>query len=1138
MFGRDNKKLSTETQKPFPWKVEAKALNQTYMRIYKNYTNKWGKQVVLYHKILLVMRLTTVILIATLMQVSAAGMAQKITMQQKQASLKEIFTQINLQTGYDVVWKSEHLKNTKAIAVNFKNKDVTAVLDEILPDQNLIYTIEDKTVVIKEAAPSFLNRIVRAFSTVDIRGKIVGEDGAAISGATVSVKGTGKSVISDEDGAFYMAGINENAILVISYVGYVTKEVTAAAAMGDVTLTLSEGKLEEVEINAGYYTVTDRARTGSIERVAAAEIGRQPVGNPLAAIQGRVAGLVITQNSGINGAGFKVQLRGQGSLMQGSDPLFIIDGVPLASGNSSINTVSNATGSSGISPFSTINPADIESVEVLKDADATAIYGSRGANGVILITTKKGTASSPSLSLNVYSGYGKTTRTMDMLNTAQYIEMRKEAFKNDGVAMTNSSAPDLLLWDQERYTDFKKLLIGGRASTTDAQMSLNGGSAQTRYVLSGGYHRESSVFPGTQSDNRASVRANVNHRSSDTRFSLDFVANYTIDKNIQGAGDLTSLINMPPNMLLYTAEGKLNWQEGGAFFGGAITNPLASSNRVYTGNFQHLNSNAMLGYQVFKGLKLKSSFGYNNINSKDQAVNPSTSINPNSGTLPYATFGRSSIDSWIIEPQADYSGKLAKGSLQVLVGGTFQGISSNSLNVLAQNYKNDILLSSIAAAGNSTTSNADFRYNYTAIYGRINYNLKERYFINLTGRRDGSSRFGPGNRFANFGAIGAAWIFSDEPGLDQALPFLSFGKLRGSFGLTGNDQIGNYKYLDSWTNSSLPYQGVAGLQPVSLFNGNYAWETNSKAEVAIELGFLKDRIRLTTSYYRNRSGNQLVNYKLPIQTGFNSILRNLDAVIENSGLEILLATKNVVGRDFSWTSSLNFSVPKNKLVRFPDLETSTYASTYLIGEPLSVRRLFEYKGVDPATGIYQFNDVNGDGLYDSADRTILKNTQPDFLGGLQNSFSFKGLQLDVFLEFRKQLGLNYLNTQSTFIPGYFYFNHPAVVMERWQSAGNETRIQRFVASGSSPAYAAAGNYLSGSDAVFSDASFIRVKNVSLSYHFCKDWTRKLHLNNLSVFVQGQNLFTLTKYEGSDPENQSIYILPPLRVLTAGIQLTL
>ncbi len=1109
--------------------------------MYKKYSKILGILKWYAFKILLIMRITTVILIATMLQVSASTFAQKITIEKSNASLESVLKEMHLQTGYDFFFVRSQIRNAKPVDINIKEATLETALKAIFLDQPFTYTVEKKTVIIKKKTPSFLDRVAAVFSFIDVRGTVVDEEGRPLAGATVTLKGTKKSVITSPTGEFTLTNVNEKATLVITYLGYEPKEILASANLGNISMALTSGKLDEVAINAGYYTVTDKERTGNISRIAAQDISKQPVSNPLAALQGRVPGLEITQSSGVPGSGFKVQIRGQSSLKQGSAPLFVIDGVPFSAGNEPLNSVVSAAGSggsSGISPFNLFNPADIESIEILKDADATSIYGSRGANGVILISTKKGQNGEAQINLNIYSGFSRVTRTMDMLNTQQYIEMRKEAFKNDGTTPTIVTAPDLLLWDNTRYTDFQKLLIGGNAKATDGQLSINGGDKYTQYNIGGGYHRETTVFPGDMADSRVSVHLNLNHQSINKKFRMGLLANYGASNSNLTGGDLTRYINTPPNLLLFDENGKINWQEAGVYYDGLITNPLAAISNTYEGKFRNLVSNINISYEIIEGLKIKTSLGYNTTSVDNQNLYPASSINPNTGNLPGATIGKGSKISWIIEPQLEYNRNYGKGKLSVLIGTTLQQISSDDIKVTAQNYNSDILLGSIGAAGNVNTSNSDSEYKYNALYGRFNYNIQEKYILNLTGRRDGSSRFGPGKQFANYGALGMAWIFSNESFLKRNLPFLSFGKLRASYGLTGNDQIGNYKYLNTWANSSKPYQGVPGLQPSSLFNTDFAWETNKKSEIALEAGILGNRLQLSTAYFKNKSGNQLIDYQLPIQTGFATILKNFDAVIENSGWEFLLTTKNISTERFTWNTAFNLSLPKNKLVKFPGLGTSSYSFSYSVGQPLSMQRVFKYTGVNSQTGIYTIEDINNDGFYDVNDKIILKNTDPKFYGGFQNSFTYNSFELDVFFEFRKQLGYNYLYSLSNFPPGTYGSNQPAIVMERWGNIGEISKIQRFGETLGSEAYISATEYMVSSDGVYNDASYIRLKNVAVSYRFSPSFIKKVGLKNLKVYAQGQNLLTPTNYHGADPENQNLFVLPPLRTITGGIQLTL
>jgi TonB-linked SusC/RagA family outer membrane protein len=700
-----------------------------------------------------------------------------------------------------------------------------------------------------------------------------------------------------------------------------------------------------------------------------------------------------------------------------------------------------------------------------------------------------------------------------------------------------TNAPDLFLWDTTRYTDLKKLLIGGTAHTLDGQLSFSGGNNTTQFLIGGGFHKETTVFPTDLGDQKASAHFNLTHSSQEKRFSLSLTGNYVADKNELHFGDPSRFIALAPNIQLYDSAGKINWQEGGVTFGTSVgDNPLANLNTKYIGNFSNLISNLQLSYKLFSALNLRLNLGYNVVNNNEKEINPSTSIDPNTGQLPYSYFGTGNLKSWIVEPHAEYNQKLGKGKLNVLLGATAQENVSTGIFVNASNFSSNLFLNSIAGAGNVTTNNSYGQYRYNALFGRVNYNWSEKYILNLSGRRDGSSRFGPNKRFSNFGAVGAAWLFSNEKGFHKAVSFISFGKIRGSYGVTGNDQIGDYRFIDTWTASSTTYQGISTLSPSSLYNPNYEWEVNKKFEMALELGLIKDRLLFSIAYFQNRSGNQIVQYSLPVQTGFSFIGKNLEATVQNSGIEFQLTSKNFISEKFSWTTAFNLTINKNKLLSFPGLAASSYATTYVIGEPLSVKKVFQYLGVD-SSGIYQFTDSNKDGKFDNTDRVTIVNTNPHFYGGFQNTFSYKGLQLSFFFEFKKQVGLNYLNTLFGYTPGTAFRNQPIIVLNRWQKTGDVTEVQKFTATFGTPAYKAGASYLGSSGAIYSEASFIRFKNLALSYSISETKLKARHLENVRVFLQAQNLFTITKYVGADPENQNMYKLPPLRTITAGIQFT-
>lgn len=1096
-------------------------------------------------KTVLVMKLTIFLLTAACLQVAAHGNAQTVTFRGKNVPLEKVFTAVRAQTGYVFLYNDTLLAGARPVTIQAVQLPLDRFLDLLTSEQGLKYTIVSKTIVMSRAPSEQassdntppLSQLLIGIPPFPVRIRVIDTEGRPLAGASITNKKTRNSGITDAEGAFSLF-VSEGDILTVSFVGFapVDYKIPSAAAGFPaivIKLTPSTSPLDELQVIA-YGSTTRRLNTADVSTVKAADIERQPVGNPMAALEGRVPGLLITQSSGVPGASFTVQIRGQNSLLQGSDPLFVIDGVPFAPNNTSMSGIYSSVGVAGLSPLNSISPSDIESIDVLKDADATSIYGSRGANGVILITTKKGKPGKTAFNANVYTGASVITRTMDMMNTQQYLAMRREALQNDNATPIIDNAPELLAFDTSLYTNYKKLFLDGTAHTTDAQVSLTGGSGGTQFLIGGDFHNESTIYPGDMRDRRVSFHSNISHVSLNKKLTANLSTTYVIDDNhlaqYNFAGALHNAPNTPP---LYDSAGKVLWEQNGV----SLDNPMVYLLQSYAGNTTNLLGSLQLSYQLLPGLTLKGNLGYNTVRLDETNLEPIPTRNPAYYTTGSAEFSSNLFKSWIIEPQAEYNRTIGKGKLNILAGSTWQETVNNTSDIVAEGSTNDALLQSISSATSIRASGSYNQYRYSALFGRIGYSWEDKYILNLTGRRDGSSRFGPGRQFANFGAAALAWIFTKE-NFSRYLPaFLSFGKLRASYGSSGNDQIGNYQYLDTWSSPFYPYNGTAGLFPTRLANANYGWEVNHKLEGALELGFLKDRILLTAAYFYNRSGNQLITYNLPTQTGFNGITENFPALVQNSGLELTLHTKNIQSRQFSWTTSFNLTVHRNKLVKFPGLATSSYSYNYIVGKSLSTIRGYHYLGVNDTTGVFQFTDVNKDGTMGVDDFFTLGNRDPKFYGGLQNNFSYKGWNLDLFFEFRRQLGQNYLYNVYSTVPGTSYNNLPVSLENRWRQPGDHAPFEKVTQDPGSDAYKAAG-YFIGSNGVYSDASFIRLKNVALSYNVPATYVKRAHIQDCRIYVHIQNLLTITSYKGADPEVRDLFSLPPLRTFTAGLQITL
>ncbi len=1096
------------------------------------------------NKMLLTMKLTAFIVLSVCLQVSARSVAQGIiTLSEHNSELETVLQKIHDQVGYEYFFSAQDAKKVK-VTISVKNAPINEVLPKLFEGKDFTYEIVNKIIVVKSKGNGIEienDKMKEPYQKFEIHGKVTDSLGNPLVGASVQIKGTKKGVQTRQDGTFEIESLDDVEKLEISFTGY-SPQVVDINSRNFITVVLaaSTNPLDEVQIIA-YGQTTKRLNTGAVTTVKSEDLTSQPVSDPLQALEGRVPGLQIGQSSGLPGKIMSVTLRGQNSIAFRSQPLYIIDGVPffMAAAGSGDLTFDNpnlpAIGGASSSPLDGLNLNDIESIDILKDADATSIYGSRGANGVILITTKKGKPGKTRVNGSYYTGMGKDPKFYHLLNTLDYLQMRHEAFANDGIAASSSTyktAYDINgTWDSTRYTDWQRYFYGGTTIYTDAQASFSGGSQNTQFLINSGFHRETTILPADFNDTKGSVNINLSHRSENNRFSANLSAFYSTDNNYlpKTSGQNYLSPDAPP---IYNPDHSLNWANS------TWTNPASYWFQTGKTLTDVLNSKIELGYQLFSFLKLKTLLGYNSALANSKILYPITSYDPAKTTQQSSSsFGANSYKGWIVEPQLSFDRQIAKGQLGILAGTTFQQQTANSTATTGTGYSSDALLNTLAAASTITLNGVSSSlYRYNAFFGRISYNWDNKYLINLSGRRDGSSRFGTNREFANFGSVGAAWIFSNEGFAKAIFPFLSFGKIRGSYGLTGNDQIGNYKYLTTFSPvNGTSYLGVVPLTPTGLPNPEYGWETTKKFEGGLELGFIHDRILFNADYYRNRSSSLLVQYPLPSITGGSSITENFPAVIQNSGLEFTVNTTNIRSKNFAWSTSINFTLPieQAKLIAYPGLANSTYASTYVIGKPISIYKALHYTGVDRTTGLYTFLDYDKDGTINyPKDAQDLVFTGQQFYGGIGNKFAYKGFSLDIFFQFVEQKnGQNMLGTpapgSANNIPQYV-FNH------RWTKPGDNALVQRLYVSNTKAS--AALTEFRESTGQYSNASYIRLKNVSLSYNFSGSWMSAIHLQSLKAFLQGRNLLTFTHYLGLDPENKGI--VPPLRIITAGVQVSL
>lgn len=1108
------------------------------------------------------MSMTVMLFLAFFLQASATGLAQRVTISERNASLQEVFRKIHKQTGHQFFYEDAVLDKAGKISLQLTNVSLNEALEACFKNLPVRYEVVNKTIVVS-ARPAVIveqqpDRQIPP--PIAVRGIVRNESGELLPGVSVTVKGTKLGTTTTEAGVFLLEGLESNAILVFSGTDIETQELSLK---GRTTLMINlvqkQSVLDEVQM-IGYGKTTRRYKTGSVGTVKSDVIERQPVANPIQAIQGRVAGASVTQTSGAIGAAAEIQIRGVNTIQAGNQPLLIVDGAVLPDPSRGLGTAIGSYMSWGSTSMNTINPADIESIEILKDADATAIYGSRGANGVILITTKKGKMGPTRFNVDVNSWTNTPTYLPELLSLSDYRRMRRDAFAmgnhnpTTGVAInpitpTANNAPDLLVWDStQATTNWVDYEYRNVEPSMNAQASLSGGDRRLSFYASGAFQKQRDITRGSPYLQRISGNLNLTHTSLNDRLRINMGASYiaTTLKPSRGGGSAGRLAVSPPNMPMRNSDGSVWWPAPTITQNSLLRSPLAAEEARTDNVTNYLIANMDLSYRIYKGLQFKTLLGYNDQLLTTETLTPSTSISPlNPGsTVPGVRWVQSKFKSVNIEPQLSYSGKISRGKLEALLGSTFFDRINQSNALSLDGYTSDLLLQSWAAATTaSSRTNSSTQYRFNSVFGRLNYNWENKYLVNLTYRRDGSSRFGPKKQWGDFGAIGLGWIFTNEKVFDNLIPGLSYGKLRGSYGTTGNDAISDYLFTSLY--SSNFYDGGSGLFANALADSSIGWETSRKLDLALETGFFDNRVLLNVNWFRNRSTDLLASTPIPPQAGFQSYVTNIPAVVENKGWEFELNTQNTNPKSaFKWKSNFNLSLIKNQLIEFPGLESSSFASRMKVGLPVNSPRIplnaewsQIFERVDPATGLPVFSDLNKDGLINNLDRTYIGSAIPRLFGGFGNTLAYKGFELDLFLQFSQQLVTNwmFLSTypgQLSNVPYADFFNN------YWKNPGDNALYPRLF---SGAATNTTTNLLSSiyptSSAALADILYIRLKNLSLSYNLPAAILSKAKLSRATIYVRGQNLGLWTSKEiHKDPElvqwNGAL-----LKTWTAGVQLS-
>lgn len=1096
-------------------------------------------------QVLRVMKLTVLLLTITFLQVSASALAQRVTLKVKNTRLEKVFREIRKQTSYDFFYTDQLLSGASLVNLDIKNLELSDALERCLDGQPLSYTISDNIIVIRPKIQTSSQPVTKAVQTV-FSGRVVDENDQPMPSVVVREKGNTKNeTATDRSGNFSISVAKQDAILQFTYIGYQNVEIKLAQAKTPFLLKMkmSQNILDQVQVTA-YGTTTKRLNAGNITTVTSKDIEKNPVNNVFEALQGKVPGLFIQQVTGQPGGAFSVRLRNSANFSTGAtQPLVVIDGVRYPSGtlpvspNTSYGTQTFLQGGSGLNY---INPNDIESIDVLKDVDATAIYGSSGAYGVILITTKKAKQLSQSFNANIYSGISVNGQTSRIMNTEEYLMLRREAIANDKGTVGPGDLDLNGTWPADRYTDWQKEFMGRAAVNSNLNLSYGGGNQNTTYLISGSLRDMGNIQRHRGNNRDGSLRFSLNTNTSDNKFNLSLSGTYLSSKNDMVPYDFSVSALTPPNAPpAYKEDGSIDWSSIGSNPNSSAT--ASNAGRLYENLTSNLLANATLVYRPIKKLTLRTIFGYNDLTGKELIGYPTTTLNPSDTQAASKTVGifrHYNTRSFTISPYAEFNTIFAKkGELSLKFGGEINNRINYFNDITGTGFPSDALLNNPAAASSVVTDYNLTEYRSIGMYGILKLVWDKRYILDINTRRDGSTKFGPGKRFGNFGSAAVAWIFSEESLIKDNLPFLSFGKLRASSGTVGGDAIRDFAYLGTYSVTGGSYDSKVGLSPNSLPNPLLQWERNFNSEVAIELGFFKDRITTDLSYYYNRASNQLLSQPLSSVTGYTGYALNSDALIRTSGWELSLSSANIKGENFNWNTRFNISFPKSKLLRMPS--NTLQNSNYVVNQPLTGILLYKYNGVNPQTGNYSFTNAKGvtadyTGGLTQADKTEFLDLSPKYFGGLTNTISYKRLSLDFTFNYTSRFGPNALG-QIAFPFGLFGLNGADLWLRRWQNPGDETDVPKLTAG-----FGGIGRHglLRESTGGYSNARYARLQNASLRYNFGPQLLKAIHVKNLSVYAQGQNLLTISNFDGLDPENLAGGVIPPLRIFTFGLNLTL
>ncbi|MFT3737409.1 MAG: TonB-dependent receptor [Breznakibacter sp.] len=943
-----------------------------------------------------------------------------------------------------------------------------------------------------------------------------------LTGVAIRVKGTATGTVTGLDGKFDIALKQELPVsLVVSFLGYKTQEIEFYEIDAvDIYLTEDINLVNSVVV-IGYGTQKRTELTGAIASVNASDLNKGSVSSFDKALQGQISGVTVVPTSGQPGGATSIRIRGGSSITGGNEPLYVIDGFPVYNTSTSASTISG----SETSPLANINPGDIESIDVLKDASATAIYGSRGSNGVVIITTKKGKADKSTISYEGSQGVQWLSKKIDVLGAKDFAQLRNDAlydaYPSQGPYQYLTPEQIAALGDGVDWQDaaFRK------AGVSSHQVSFAGGSEKNRYAVVASYYDQKGILANTDFK-RFTGRINLDNQLTKRLKTGTYVTGTKSHANVAPSGIVSSLLIMPPTATIYEADGSYTLRNP---FENIISNPIASlKERTNNSDTYRVLANFFADLEVAKGLNLKISGGADINQNKENSYIPS-SIYEGLTIGGQAQIGVYQSFSWLNENTLTYNKVFGqKHFLDVVAGFTQQEFESEIVRAGSQQFVSDDLTYNSLGSGNVALT----PYSYAGSWGlvsylsRVGYNYAQKYYVSASIRADGSSRFGKNNKWGYFPSAAVSWKISNEDFFKPYKSIVNDLKLRASYGSTGNQEIGNYQSLSTLTSVKYLFDDnlVTGFVPGNIANDDLGWETTNQYDLGIDLALYNNRVVLNFDTYYKKTVDLLLNVEIPWTTGQSTSLQNYGS-LQNKGYEINLSTKNVDG-NFKWGTTLNFAVNRNEVLSIGDDSSDSYISgNYIVkvGQPLgtyygTVTDGILQAGEEAAKGAYTGNatpkagdrlykDISGDGSFTTAaDRDIIGSAQPDFTFGIRNDLSWKGFDLSFF--FQGTYGNEILNGNKQSLELFNgQQNASTSALNRYTSENPSTTIPRAKLD-PAPVF---------SDRFIEDGSFLKLRNVTLGYNLPKALLGRVNLAGARVFVTGNNLLTITNYTGFDPE---------------------